>query len=120
MLYYIMKVEFYRSSSGRYPLEEFIQGLSKDDQSLFVEIREGIEKEGLKYPYVIFKPLGGKLWEIKFRGTGGQYRIAYVLLTGPKMIWLHAFKKKTQKTSKLDLELAVKRMKEVLADEKEP
>ena len=30
------------------------------------------------------------------------------------MVWLHAFKKKTQKTPAGDLELAEKRMKEVL------
>jgi len=31
------------------------------------------------------------------------------------MIWLHAFKKTTQKTPKNDLRLAIKRMKEVLS-----
>ncbi|HXL73865.1 MAG TPA: type II toxin-antitoxin system RelE/ParE family toxin [bacterium] len=31
------------------------------------------------------------------------------------MIWLHAFKKTTQKTPKKDLRVAVKRMKEVLS-----
>lgn len=113
-----MKVDLYKSSSGRSPVEDFISGLSREDQSLFKTIHDGIERDGLKYPYVIFKPLEGKLWEIKFKGLDGSYRIAYVLVTGPKMFWLHVFKKKTQKTSKLDFELAWKRMKEILAYEK--
>ncbi len=115
----IMKVDFYQTPSGRKPVEEFISGLSKDDKVLFSDVWKGIEREGLKFPYVIFKPIEGKLWEIKFRGLDGSYRIAYVLVSGPKMFWLHAFKKKTQKISRLDFELAWKRMKEVLAYEKE-
>ena len=114
-----MKVNFYQTSSGRKPVEEFVSGLSKADQVLFDTIRKGIEQDGLKFPYVIFKPIEGKLWEIKFKGLDGSYRIAYVLVSGPQMIWLHAFKKKTQKISRLDLELAWKRMKEVLNHEKE-
>jgi phage-related protein len=113
-----MKVNLYRSSSGRSPVEDFISNLSKEDQALFKTIHDGIELEGLKYPYVIFKPLEGKLWEIKFKGLDGSYRIAYVLVTGPKMFWLHLFKKKTQKISRLDFELAWKRMKEILEYEK--
>src|SRR5580692_5667047 len=101
-----MKVDLYKSFSGRSPVGDFIRGLSKEDQALFKTIHEGIERDGLKYPYVVFKPLDGKLWEIKFKGLNGSYRIAYVLVTGSKMFWLHVFKKKTQKTSKLDLELA--------------
>ena len=34
------------------------------------------------------------------------------------MVWLHSFKKKTQKTIKLDLEIAEKRKKEVLNEKK--
>jgi phage-related protein len=89
-----MKVNFYQTSSGRKPVEEFVSGLSKADQVLFDTIRKGIEQDGLKFPYVIFKPIEGKLWEIKFKGLDGSYRIAYVLVSGPQMIWLHAFKKK--------------------------
>jgi phage-related protein len=114
-----MKVDLYQRPSGRSPVGDFIRGLSKDDQALFKTIHEGIEQEGLNYPYVIFKPLEGKLWEIKFKGLDGSYRIAYVLVTGPKMFWLHVFKKKTKKTSKPDFELAWKRMKEILAYEKD-
>ncbi len=113
-----MKVEFYKTPSGRKPVEDFILGLSAGDQGEFAGVKRGIEKYGLKCPLVIFKNLSGKLWEVKFSGEGGKYRIAYVVITGPEMVWLHAFKKKTQKTPKDDLELSLKRMKEVLDHEK--
>ncbi len=45
---------------------------------------------------------------------GGGFRIAYVIVEADIMVWLHAFKKKTQKTPTCNLEIAEKRMKEVL------
>ncbi len=40
--------------------------------------------------------------------------IAYVVIDKDQMIWLHAFKKTTQKTPTLDLKIAERRMGEVL------
>ena len=109
-----MIVAFYQTSSGRSPVEEFIAELPKADRARFTDVFEGVEKYGLGCPRVQFRQLRGKLWEIKFSAVGGGYRIAYVVVEGQTMVWLHAFKKKTQKTLTDDLELAEKRMKEVL------
>lgn len=40
--------------------------------------------------------------------------MAYVLIKGDEVVVLHAFRKSTQKTPLRDLDLAEKRMKEVL------
>jgi phage-related protein len=117
MLYSELKIFFYQTQSGNRPVEEFILHLSKEDQALFRSHKDGIERDGFRYPYVVFKHMEGKLWEIKFKGLDGNYRIAYVVVSRARMFWLHAFKKKTQKTPANDLDLAVKRMKEVLRDE---
>ena len=119
MLYFKLKIFFYKTATGHKPVEEFIFALSEEDQVLFRGHKDGIERDGFKYPYVVFKHLEGKLWEIKFKGLDGNYRIAYVVVSGARMFWLHAFKKKTQKTPLNDLDTAVKRMKEILKDEKE-
>jgi phage-related protein len=57
--------------------------------------------------------LGRGLWEV--RSTLTQGRIARVLFCEHegRMILLHAFIKKTQKTPAGDLELALKRKKEI-------
>ena len=109
-----MKVNFYELPSGRSPIEEFIEGLPKGDQARFAEVLVGLEQFGLAYSRVQFKPLRGKLWEIKFSSPGGGFRMAYVLVTAEEMVVLHAFRKSTQKTPLRDLDLAEKRMKEVL------
>lgn len=109
-----MRVNFYELSSGRSPVEDFIEDLSKSDQARFAEVIVGLTEFGLAYGRVQFKPLRGKLWEIKFSAAGGGYRMAYVLVRSDEMVILHAFRKSTQKTPLRDLELAEKRMKEVL------
>jgi phage-related protein len=109
-----MIIAAYQTPSGRRPVEDFIEGLSKADQAKFAEIHRGIEGHGLEYHGVEFRQLEGKLWELKFRAPGGGYRIAYVCLLKEKMIWLHAFKKSSQKTRNEDFALALRRMKEVL------
>ncbi len=74
------------------------------------------ELKSSAWPYsrVQFKPLRGKLWEVKFSSPGGGFRMAYVLVTGDDMVVLHAFRESTQKTPLKDLDLAERRMKEVL------
>lgn len=109
-----MKVAFYETPSGRSPIESFIKDLPKSDQARFVDVFDGIEKFGLGCPRVQFRQLRGKLWEIKFNAPSGGFRIAYVVIEVNTMVWLHAFSKKTQKTPEGDLEIAEKRMKEIL------
>jgi phage-related protein len=64
---------------------------------------------GLDAP-VSLRQLEGKLWEIRI----GRHRVAYVVISGPEMILLHAFKKQGPRTPRRDLALALKRANEVL------
>lgn len=110
-----MKIYFYESGSGKSPIKRFIDTLPSEDQARFLEVINEIEERGLSAVRVTFKPIEGKLWEIKFRSTRAGYRILYVLLEADLMVWLHAFSKKTQKTPHKELAIARKRMKEVLS-----
>ena len=65
----------------------------------------------LGMPYT--ESFGEGLFEIRARGQEGIGRAFFCTLVGQKIVVLHAFIKKTQKTPKKDLELARKRMKEV-------
>ena len=109
-----MRVAFYTSPSGRSPVGDLIESLSKADQARFRDVFDGIQSSGLDCPRVQFRQLRGKLWEIKFSAPSGGYRIAYVVVQKDVMVWLHAFKKTTQKTPIRDLDIAEKRMQEIL------
>lgn len=107
-------INFYETPSGRSPVEYFISSRSKRDQARFAEVIIGLGELGLSYSRVQFKPLRGKLWEIKFQAPDGGYRMLYVLIKTDEMVILHAFRKTTPKTPLHELEVAEKRMKEVL------
>lgn len=109
-----MKIYFYETSAGNSPVKRFINELPKEDQARFLEIIDEIEAQGFNATRIIFKPIEGKLWEIKFRSLRAGYRVFYILLERNLMVWLHAFNKKSQKTPQKELEIARKRMKEVL------
>jgi phage-related protein len=75
--------------------------------------REDIKDVEFAWPMPLCRSLGRGLWEV--RSTLTQGRIARVLFCERegRMILLHAFIKKTQKTPAGDLELAIKRKKEI-------
>ena len=80
----------------------------------FLHIAEMIEELGpnLGKPYV--GTLGSGLFEIRAKGKEGIGRSMYCTAKGKEIVILHTFIKKSQKTPKRDLDLARKRMKEVL------
>jgi phage-related protein len=58
--------------------------------------------------------VGEGVHELRFRDSSGIYRLVYILL-GAGTIWLlHAFVKKIAQTPRQNIELARKRLKEIL------
>jgi phage-related protein len=70
----------------------------------------GIERN--REPHV--KHLRGKLWEMRLSGRDGIGRAIYVTAVGRRLVILHAFIKKTEKTPASAMELAERRAKEIL------
>lgn len=62
------------------------------------------------------RALGSGLFELRARGHEGFGRALYCFVRGKRVVILHAFVKKTRGTPKRELEVARKRMKEVLRD----
>jgi len=63
-------------------------------------------------PYI--KHLEGSLWEMRMKGKDGIARAAYVTAVGRRIVIVRVFPKKTHKTPRSEIELALKRAKEVL------
>ena len=57
------------------------------------------------------KTVGPGVNEIRVRDEGGAFRVLYVATFSEAVYVLHAFQKKTQKTAKADLDLAITRYK---------
>ena len=103
---------FYALPSGREPVREWLKGLPVEDRKI---VGEDIKAVEFGYPIgmPLCRPLSRGLWEV--RSSLSQGRIARVLFCEHegKMVLLHAFIKKTQKTPTADLELAARRKKDI-------
>jgi phage-related protein len=60
--------------------------------------------------------LGPGVREIRIRDASGAFRIIYVAKFADAVYVLHCFQKKTQKTSKPDVDLAERRYRELLKE----
>jgi phage-related protein len=91
-----------------------IAALPADMQARFLRLAERIVRTGLESlsePHV--KHLEGKLWELRLTGRDGIARALYVTAIGRRVVVVRAFVKKTQKTPRAEIELALRRAKEV-------
>jgi phage-related protein len=103
---------FYETSSGN-PVRDWIFELSPEDRKL-----AGRDIQKVEFGWPIGMPycrsLGNGLWEVRSDLTDGKIgRVIFCVAQG-RMVLLHGFLKKTQKTPAQDLKLALKRMKEVI------
>lgn len=63
--------------------------------------------------------VGAKVFELKTEDLRAWYRVIYLSKIGDTIHVLHAFEKKTRKTSPRDLETARRRLKEVMRRQRE-
>ena len=91
-----------------------IESLPADKKARFVRLSERIAQVGLErisQPFV--KHLKDKLWEMRLTGRDGISRALYVTAIGQRVVVVRAFIKKSQKTPKDEIDLALRRAKEV-------
>jgi phage-related protein len=107
-------VVFYRASGGGEPVIEWLRSLPPDDRRAI-----GVDLATVQFGWPLGMPLcrslGQGLWEV--RSALPSRRIARLLffVHENRIGVVHGFIKKTQKTPAGDLDLARRRMKEMLA-----
>jgi phage-related protein len=94
-------------------VDEELAQLPLDMRGRFVRVSALIEEFG---PFQVGMPhirsLSEKLWEIRVSGRDGIGRGIYVVATGKKIVVVHVFVKKTQRTPAAALQTALSRAKE--------
>lgn len=103
---------FYRSTSGAEPVRDWLKELPYDDRRI---LGRDIATAEFGWPMgmPLCRSLGGGLWEIRSNLIHGRIARVIFCISSGRMVLLHSFVKKTQKTPQSDLELARKRQKEV-------
>lgn len=103
---------FFETQSGNQPVLEWLKELPEEDRRAV-----GLDLMRVQWRWPVGMPLcrslGKGLWEVRSSLPSG--RIARVIFcpSEGELIALHSFIKKTQKTPQDDIDLALKRMKEL-------
>lgn len=110
---------YYQDAQGRRPAQEFLLSLSATARAAAFHDINQLEEFGLLIGAPTVRPIEGirKLWELRVKTADGAVRLFYVARTERRFVILHGFIKKTAKTPQKELNLARKRLREVLAEE---
>src|ERR1035437_8447082 len=95
-------------------VREALHDFPFDIRASFQRIVELIQSYGLervREPYA--KHLEGPLWEMRMKGKSGIARAVYVTASSMRIVVVHVFAKKTQKTPRKESVQALKKAKEV-------
>ena len=108
----ILSVVFFRTETGREPVRDWLRSLPRDNRRI---IGEDIKTVQFGWPLgmPLVRKLDKGLWEVRVRLTESIARILFTT-GGQRMILLHDFIKKSQKTPREDLELAKTRLRMIL------
>ena len=88
---------FYALASGREPVREWPKGLGPEDRKL---VGEDITDVEFSWPIgmPLCRPLGKGLWEVRSDLARGRIARVIFCVHDGRMVLLHGFMKKTQKT----------------------
>ena len=88
--------------------------MTEDMRARLARIAKFIEEKGLERvgePHV--RHIEGRLWEMRLTGRSGISRALYVTAVGKRVVIVRVFVKKTQKTPRREIEMALARAESV-------
>ena len=113
----VLPAAFYRTATGAEPVRKWLKALSREDRRIV-----GTDIATVEFGWPVgmptCRPLASRRGLLEVRISLAQSRIARVVfcIHQGQMVLLHGFTKKTQQRPENDLDLAVKRQKEVEGD----
>src|SRR5580700_1631501 len=104
-------IVFYRTSAGAEVVRDWLRGLSAADRNA---IGQDLMRVQFRWPVgmPLCRPLGDGLWEVRTNLAGNKTARIFLCFADERIVALHGFIKKTQKTPDTELRLARKRKRE--------
>ena len=99
-------VVFYGDAQGHSPVREFLQSLDEDAQQGLGWAIEQLRVRNTAAREPLVRHLEDKVWELRRESRTNIYRVLYFFFTGRRIVLLHGFQKKTQKTPPGELAIA--------------
>lgn len=109
-------IVFYRTESGRCPVEDFLNGLAPKQAQKVAWVLQLIEELDV-VPVQYFKKMVGTadLWEARIQSGNNIFRILGFLDGADLVVLNYAFQKKTQRTPLTDIRVTEERKRDYLA-----
>ena len=109
-----LPIVFYANSAGAEPVREWLKELDRDDRR---EIGSDIlaVQQGWPLGLPLCRSLGHGLWEVRSSLPGGRIARVIFAFDDGTIVLLNGFIKKTRKTPPAEIDIALKRLKEVTA-----
>lgn len=109
----MLKAVFYQLSSGKMPVLDWLRQLPAEDRkAIGLDLLRVQENWPIGMP--VCKNLGKGLWEVRTSLSGGRIARLLFCMKGNTIFVVNGFYKTTQRTPVAELELAQKRMKDVM------
>lgn len=110
-------LEFYIDEREGSPVEEFLNFLDLKTKARFRWSMEQLRIRNVQAREPLVRHLEGDLWELREESRTNIYRVIYFFFTGKRIVFLHGFQKKSQKTPNREFEIAKQRYHMFLARE---
>lgn len=107
------RVLFYQTVAGRDVIKEWLRSFDKPDRAILGYDLKRIQI-GFPMGLPLCRSLGGGLWEVR-SSLGGNREVRMIFFHDAAhraLVVVHGFIKKSQKTPKAEIEIALRRMKE--------
>ncbi len=108
----VREIVFFRTELGDSPVENFLDSQSPDVRAKIVRTLELLRTLPM-VPSKFWQKMRGtsSLWELRVEYGGNIFRVLATTAKANRVILLHAFQKKSQKTPLQDIEIATQRQK---------
>src|SRR5258705_6945426 len=104
------RIVFYLDEQGNSPVDDFLRSLDNKARTRFTWSLEQLRLRNVQASEPLVKHIGGKIWEVRRASDGNIYRVLYFFYTGREIVLLHGFQKKTEKTPRSEITIALNRM----------
>ncbi len=111
----LLRISYY-PHGNRGPVQKYLEELRRLRPEAAARLALDLEilgAEGLRSSRISVRGFGRGLWEVRRRFERVWYRV-FVCVTGNSVWLLHSIEKKSPKTPQRDVELAMRRMREVM------
>lgn len=103
-------IVFYVDHRGKCPPREFIEELPVMEQAKVRNVLRLLQEFGSNLSMPHAKQIKGKLWELR----PGGVRLFYFAYIEQQFVILHGYRKQSQKAPDREIEIAIRRMQELM------